>query len=504
MRLSRFSSAAAALSLALGVVAEAENPSAVVSLTVADFEEKVNSEIIILVEFFAPWCGHCKALAPQYDEASLSLKDKGIILAKVDCVDQADLCQQHGVSGYPTLKIFRKGNATTYNGPRKADGIVSYMVKQSLPAVTTVTSDQFEEFKKADKMVLVAFVDDESSAPATVFKNAADEHRDDYLFGLATDAEVLKAAGVTAPALVLYRSFDEPTVTFSKPISSITSEQIVEFLNDNKVPLLDEVSQDNYGVYAESGLPLAYLFIAEDDSKREQYLADLKPIAQKHKGKINFVTIDAVKFVEHGKALNLDGEKFPAFVIQNLEKQLKYPLSQDKELTVSAISAHADQYVAGKLEPILKSEPIPESQEGPVHVLVGKTFDSDVFDDKKDVFVEFYAPWCGHCKRLAPTWDTLAERYGNAKDTLLIAKMDATENDLPPSVPFRVSGFPTLKFKPAGSRDFVDYEGDRSLESLIEFVEATAKNAIPAAKPAASSPKVEEEAQAPFVDHDEL
>jgi len=119
--------------------------------------------------------------------------------------------------------------------------------------------------------------------------------------------------------------------------------------------------------------------------------------------------------------------------------------------------------------------------------------------------VEFYAPWCGHCKRLAPIWESLAERYINAKDTLVIAKMDATENDLPPSVPFRVAGFPTLKFKPAGSRDFVDYEGDRSLESLIEFVEATSKNPIPvAAKLVQASPKVEDEAQAPLVDHDEL
>jgi len=506
MRFARFSSAAAALSLALAVAAEAENPTAVVTLTTVDFEQTVNPENLILVEFYAPWCGHCKALAPQYDEASLILKDKGITLAKVDCVDQADLCQQHGVSGYPTLKIFRKGNATAYNGPRKSDGIISYMVKQSLPAVTTVTADKFDEFKKADKMVLVAFVDDESSAPATVFKSAAEEHRDDYLFGLSTDVEVLKAAGVTAPAIVLYRSFDEPTVTFSKSVSSVTSEQIIEFLNDNKVPLLDEVSQDNYAVYAESGLPLAYLFVSAEDSNRDQYIADLKPVAQKYKGKINFVTIDAVKFVEHGKALNLDAEKFPAFVIQDLEKQLKYPLSQDKELTASAISKHTDQYVAGKLEPILKSEPIPETQEGPVHVLVGKNFDQDVFDDKKDVFVEFYAPWCGHCKRLAPIWDSLAERYDAAKDTLLIAKMDATENDLPPSVPFRVSGFPTLKFKPAGSRDFVDYEGDRSLESLIEFVEGTAKNPIPAAKPAAASPKVDtEEAQVPLEhEHDEL
>lgn len=50
--------------------------------------------------------------------------------------------------------------------------------------------------------------------------------------------------------------------------------------------------------------------------------------------------------------------------------------------------------------------------------------------------------------------------------------MDATENDIPPQAPFRVQGFPTLKFRPAGSSEFVDYNGDRSLESLIEFIES--------------------------------
>ena len=94
---------------------------------------------------YASRCGHCKALAPHYEEAATTLKDKNIKLAKVDCVDQADLCQSHGVQGYPyvprpciyacpdcpprTLKVFRNGTPTDYNGPRKADGIVSYMVK---------------------------------------------------------------------------------------------------------------------------------------------------------------------------------------------------------------------------------------------------------------------------------------------------------------------------------------------------------------------------------------
>ena len=63
------------------------------------------------------------------------------------------------------------------------------------------------------------------------------------------------------------------------------------------------------------------------------------------------------------------------------------------------------------------------------------------------------------------------------------AKMDATENDLPGSVPFRINGFPTLKFKQAGSREFIDYDGDRSLESLIEFVESKAEKLIEVVDP---------------------
>ena len=56
--------------------------------------------------------------------------------------------------------------------------------------------------------------------------------------------------------------------------------------------------------------------------------------------------------------------------------------------------------------------------------------------------------------------------------------MDATENDLPPSAPFRIAGFPTLKFKKAGSKDFIDYEGDRTLESLVAFIEENASHPL--------------------------
>lgn len=74
---------------------------------------------------FAPWCGHCKALAPEYETAATTLKEKDIPLAKVDCTEEQDLCQEYGVEGYPTLKVFRGlDTISPYTGQRKADAYV--------------------------------------------------------------------------------------------------------------------------------------------------------------------------------------------------------------------------------------------------------------------------------------------------------------------------------------------------------------------------------------------
>lgn len=81
--------------------------------------------------------------------------------------------------------------------------------------------------------------------------------------------------------------------------------------------------------------------------------------------------------------------------------------------------------------------------------------------------------------------------------------MDATENDIPPSAPFKVSGFPTLKFRPAGSSEFIDYNGDRSLESLVEFIESNRKSEGGAGA-AGDEDEYEDDDEDVTVEHDEL
>lgn len=101
-------------------------------------------------------------------------------------------------------------------------------------------------------------------------------------------------------------------------------------------------------------------------------------------------------------------------------------------------------------------------------VVVAKNYEDVVMDNDKDVLLEFYAPWCGHCKNLAPKYEELASLYsGSHADRIVVAKVDATAND----VPDEIQGFPTIKLFRAGDKsDPVDYSGSRTVEDLANFI----------------------------------
>jgi protein disulfide-isomerase A6 len=112
--------------MALGCAAFYEGKSDVVELTPANFDEKVlKSDGLWLVEFYAPWCGHCKSLAPEWKKAAKALKGS-VKIAAVDADKHRELGTKFGVSGFPTIKVFGadKTKPTEYDGGRTADAIV--------------------------------------------------------------------------------------------------------------------------------------------------------------------------------------------------------------------------------------------------------------------------------------------------------------------------------------------------------------------------------------------
>lgn len=385
--------------------------------------------------------------------------------------------------------------------------ITSYMIKQSLPAVSILTADTLEDFKKTDKVAVVAYFDATDKSSNETFSQVADKLRDDYPFGAISDAAVAEAEGVKAPAIVLYKDFDEGKAVFTEKFDA---EAIEKFAKTAATPLIGEVGPETYADYMSAKLPLAYIF-AETPEERKELSEELKTVAEAHRGAINFATIDAKQFGAHAGNLNLKADQFPAFAIQDIEKNLKFPFDQEKKITKKDITKFAKDFVAGKLEPSIKSEEIPEKNDGPVAVVVAKNYEQIVLDDSKDVLIEFYAPWCGHCKALAPKYEQLGELFQKSefKDKVTIAKVDATANDIPDEV----QGFPTIKLYPAGGKkEPVTYSGSRTIEDIIEFIAENgkykAKVSLPAAEeetpvaPAASDKPEGKEAKE--AEHDEL
>lgn len=105
------------------------------TLTQGNFAEFVHSEApITFVKFYAPWCGHCKKLAPAWEELGNAFKDDAsVTIAKSDCTVQKDLCSKHGVRGYPTLLAFVNGVTTKFEGGRDIKEL-SEFVKSKKPA----------------------------------------------------------------------------------------------------------------------------------------------------------------------------------------------------------------------------------------------------------------------------------------------------------------------------------------------------------------------------------
>jgi len=485
--------------LALALVAAAEIPreEGVLVLTEENFQEAVDGSQFLLVEFYAPWCGHCKSLAPEYAKAATTLAEKGslVLLGKLDATEHPKIAEQFEVKGYPTLKFFKNGKDTEYNGGRTADTIVSWLEKKTGPAARSLaTVEEAAAFIADNTIAVIGFFEDAETEDAKAFLAAA-AALDDYPFAITGEAAVI-AEHKKGSSVTIFKTFDEGRAELE---GDVTEEAVTAFVTGNSLPLVVEFSQDTAQKIFSGDIKshlLLFLSAAAEDYEAKVDIA--RGIARDHKGQMLFVTINTDE-EEHKRIMEFFGmeeAELPSMRIIKLEEDMSKFRPASTELSDANIRAFVASYLAGELKPHLMSEDIPEDwdKEG-VKTLVGKNFHEVALDSAKDVLVEFYAPWCGHCKQLTPIWDKLGEKYLE-HESIVIAKMDSTANELED---IKVQGFPTIKLFQKETNKVIDYNGERTLDGFVKFLESGGVHGA-----AAEGDEDEEEEDEDDLGHDEL
>jgi thioredoxin domain-containing protein 5 len=348
-----------------------------VKLNDSNFNELIKTTNFF-VKFYAPWCGHCRKLAPTWSELAELLNgddDSRVKIAKVDCTENNKVCTDNDITSYPTLKFFHINSV---------DEPVRYRGSRDLPSLTQFINDQLGS-------------------------SLAEESPD-----------------VPAPVNSLVELND---LTFNVHVSK--GKHFVKF----------------YAPWCGHCQKLAPTW--------EELAKSLE-----HEKSVSIAKIDCTEYRSICQDFEVKG--YPTLLwIEDGKKIEKYSGSRSHD----DLKAYVDKMLGTKPT---KAEN--DSADGDVSTVVQLTAQSfDHGTEKGVTFVKFFAPWCGHCKRLAPVWKNLSEKFLGTPN-VKIAQVDCTlsENkDL--CTTQEVNGFPTLFIYKNGER-IAEYNGSRSLEDLYDFV----------------------------------
>eukprot|EP00752_Nemacystus_decipiens_P002737 g2556.t1 len=472
----------------------------VLVLDESSFESALAEKDVLLLEFFAPWCGNCQRLRPRYARAAAALAAEGSAarLAKIDCTENADLCVREPwrIDRYPTIMLRRFGKLYEFDEPPEAKEIVRFMRKATAPALHMLEDEvAVHEFVRRNEVAILGIMEKEGSEAHLKFREAAEA---DFgpAFGVTFEDKVADFFAVeSGNKVVALRHFDAERLSM-QIFSFTTTDAIDSFVKGASKKLYLKMGTDEADDIL-AARPVAMFLLTEEEAVPSDATKGVMEVAQTLAKKslataaVGKKAADSVVQYVHasrdeaGRRVmgfligekNLEGQVPGAFIVAPGDdgKVIKY--RHDGELTLEALEEFERRYFAGELRPHTKSEALSEEDElGLVKKVKATSFKRMVIDTDNDVLVDFYAPWCPHCKRLAPVY---AELAGNmqGRENLVIADMDVTANEVDhPGV--STSKLPTLLMFKAGSKDTPErYEGDLELEPLQRFVNEMAAEA---------------------------
>ncbi|GMP22668.1 hypothetical protein CsSME_00000588 [Camellia sinensis var. sinensis] len=333
----------------------------VVVLKDSNFSDFIAKNRYVMVEFYAPWCGHCQALAPEYAAAATELKSE-VVLAKVDATEESELAQKYEIQGFPTVYFFIDGVHKDYSGQRTKDAIVSWVKKKTGPGIYNLsTVEEAEHILTAEPKVVLGFLDS-LVGPQSEELSAASRLEEDVSFYQTSSPEVAKLFHIDPqakrPALVLLKKETEKISHFD---GQFIKSAITQFVYENKLPLVTTLTRESAPLIFENPIKnQLLLFATSNDSETFQPM--FREAAKAFKGKLIFVYVE-MDNEDFGRPVSeyfgVSGDAPRVIAYTGNDDARKFVL--DSDLTLSSIKSFGEDFLEDKLKPFYKSDPVPET-----------------------------------------------------------------------------------------------------------------------------------------------
>ncbi|CAM8911664.1 unnamed protein product [Rhodiola kirilowii] len=248
----------------------------VIELTDSNIDAAISTFDYILIDFYAPWCGHCKRLAPELDAAApiLARLKEPVVIAKVDADKYSSIAYKHEIDGYPTLKLFMHGIPTKYSGPRKAEALVRYLKKFVASDVSILDSDSsvknFLEEAGASFPIFIGFGLNESiiSELATMYKKRA-------WFSVAKDfsedAMILHDFDKVPALVVIHPSYGQQAVFYGPFEDSFLGA----FVKQNLFPLVMPITYESLKLLRDDDRNIVLTIVQDESNEKSVKLIKL-------------------------------------------------------------------------------------------------------------------------------------------------------------------------------------------------------------------------------------
>ena len=442
----------------------------VMVLTDANFDRAVGDNPLMLVEFYAPWCYHCKNLAPVYNEVAdiFAQEEEGsqkVTIAKIDAHEYRQAAQKYQIPGYPTLKFFNNGRVVDYKYKSKesAAAFVEKLKVMSQPAVGHIESEAelIEVLANFPVLMMGYFPDKVNEAYESVAEKISPVAGKVVFFSVSS-SELAEEMELESGKVALFNG--EARADFKQQMNEadldnfLSQNNVFNLLNKHKLPLVSEFNEDTAHDLFQNNPDAkhAMVFISKDSEDFESVMESVKEAAEQMEDSELIFSVADVNddYVEsNAKYFKLDVSDEPAFRVFSFENGSMKKFKTEKVTTESMVEL-SKKFLAGNAEEFFVSEEVPENwNEGPVKVLVGKNFKEVAFNENKKVLVYFNFPGSREEKHFGPIVEELGEMYKDSDD-VIVAKMDFSAND---AEGFKMSSLFTL-FQSGEDGKAVGYE----------------------------------------------